>query len=191
MKKLKSYKKTLIGLIIIFILTATYIFIWEINRDEWIGRKITFPKEMYLIDNFKLLNIDEFKNSENYKKNKIISIVDVSCTDCFINQFKKIDSIFSPILKKEENSIMVFILNIKQRDSVLFMSQIRPQMKTDGILIWTKEYNFEFINDILTHNLGRRTFMTDENNKIILVGSPVFYDKILTKYKIEIKANNN
>lgn len=145
---------------------------------------------MYLIDNFKLLNIDEFKNSENYKKNKIISIVDVSCTDCFINQFKKIDSIFSPILKKEENSIMVFILNIKQRDSVLFMSQIRPQMKTDGILIWTKEYNFEFINDILTHNLGRRTFMTDENNKIILVGSPVFYDKILTKYKIEIKANN-
>ena len=66
------------------------------------------------------------------------------------------------------------------------MVALHPLIKAKALFLWDNNYRFENVNDIITPNLSNRTFMVNRNNKIILIGSPLFYPNIIGDYKRKI-----
>ncbi len=150
-------------------------------QDEWIGKKIIFPKTLLQLKDGRCCSLATFTQKLKGKK-KIITIIDANCRKCIIGQLNKIDSLFIP-LQESKKTEMIFVLNINSADSLYFMTNMYPAIKAKGILLWDNGYHFETENAIFTEKITKRTFLLDENNKIIQVGNPLFEPELLTAYK--------
>lgn len=152
----------------------------EKQTDEWVGKQIYFPGTLYELKDKNCYPLEAFKEKTVNKK-KVVSIIDATCKKCIIYQLNRIDSLFTTLLN--ENTAMVFVLNINKADSAYFISNLYPDIKANGLLLWDNAYHFETDNDIFTEKASRRTFLLDENNVILQVGNPLFEPQLLDSYK--------
>ncbi len=157
------------------------------EEDPWLNKKIIFPKELVELKNSEINPLNNFINEINGKL-KVVSIIDATCVKCIVNQLNKIDSLFSTIIKENNKQKIIFILNVNKGDSVNFIKNMYPYIKAKGILIWDNSYHFETKNNIFTEKVSRRTFLLDENNKIIQVGNPLFEPRLYDAYKELLKG---
>lgn len=155
------------------------------DTDKWIGKKVYFPDQLKLLQDTIFYSIDIFEK-EYINKNKVVSIVDVSCIKCILNQINKIDSTFNRILENDTNSVLVFVLNVHSSDSTYFMMNLWPMINTKGIILWDNNFNFEHENDLFTPELDQRTFMINSKNIIVCIGSPISNPNAIGKYQKEL-----
>ena len=179
---------------IIFLVTSYLVFLkperQEVLYPEWLGKEVVFPKELRQLKGITPIEINNFLES-NKDNNKIISIIDASCTKCIMGQLNKIDSLFSEIVHKGNKTIMVFVINFYERDFDNFMLTLYPLIKSKAVIIWDKDYFFETKNNLFTPNLNGRTFMLNAKNEIVLIGSPLFGGQgILAQYEKLVKNSD-
>lgn len=160
------------------------------QTDTIFSKTITFPDPLYLLENGKLLPIDSIKE-EIAPKSKLISIVDGVCMKCIVGQLNNLDSLFNSIIIDQTSSIVVFILNVSPRDSAFFMKELLPYIHAKGILLWDNDYNFEKKNKLITRDINLRTFLVNDENRIILFGNPNYNPKILNTYQDSIIVLSN
>ncbi len=152
------------------------------QKDIWLGKKIDFPQTLKELKGDKFSSIADFK-TKTAGKQKVISIIDATCMKCIINKLNKIDILLSALTTKENNTLMVFVLNVNRADSLYFMKKMRLMITAKGLLLWDNDFHFEKDNNILSESENRRTFLLDKENKIVQVGNPLFYPKLLKKYQ--------
>jgi len=153
--------------------------------DTLLTKSISFSDKLLVLNGKEFQSVDSF-NNETEGKTKIISIVDGNCMKCVINQLNYIDSLFYSILNDSDN-ILIFILNVNNRDSVYFMRNLQPAIKAKGTILWDNNYNFERENMLFTPELNLRTFMINSENKIIYYGSPVIDSNIIYEYQEKLE----
>lgn len=141
-------------------------------------------------DNLLKLNGTQFQDPDSFiydieDKTKIISIIDGDCIKCIVYQLNQIDSIFNNILfpLPDDDNVLIFILNVHSEDSVYFIRYIQPAIKATGVILWDNNYNFERQNHILTRNVNLRTFMVNNENRIIHYGNPIMHPDVVSEYQ--------
>jgi hypothetical protein len=149
--------------------------------DSLLTKTIVFPNSLSRLVGNRVEKADSFKFEIEDKK-KIISIVDGTCMKCIIDQLNVMDSTFNSILP-DDNSLMIFILNVTRADSAYFMLNLQPSIRAAGILLWDNNYNFESQNNLFTTDSNLRTFMTDSEDKIIQYGNPIMNPGIISEYR--------
>ncbi len=157
----------------------------KVEKDKWEDKELVFPNSLLQLKNGKCVSLTTFRQDLKGKR-KVVTIIDATCRKCIIGQLNKTDSLFGELLKGTATQ-MVFVLNVNPADSLYFMTTLYPDVKAKGLLLWDNGYHFETDNDILTEHVTRRTFLLDENNKIIQVGNPLYNAKLLAKYKLRLK----
>ncbi|MGE0077537.1 MAG: hypothetical protein AB7S48_06730 [Bacteroidales bacterium] len=155
--------------------------------DTLLTKTVSFPSSLIQLKGDKFQSIDSF-TIQNEGKTKIISIIDGTCMKCIINQMNKLDSTFSSILIDSDN-IMVFILNVNKHDSTFFMRNLQPAINAKGIILWDNNYIFEQHNKLLTPDMNLRTFMINQQNKIIQFGNPLMHPDVIWEYKAKLENN--
>ncbi len=158
-----------------------------IASDTLLTKTIFFPNSLLKLDGNQFQKIDSFI-FEIEDKTKIISIVDGNCVKCIINQLNAIDSIFNSILHDDDN-LLIFILNVNKEDSAFFMRNLRPEIKATGVILWDSNYNFERQNHLFTPNMNLRTFMINNENKIIQYGNPIMNPDVIFEYQEKLEMN--
>lgn len=192
-----NYKKSVAALVIfsVFIGLFSFTFFKGAKKNiepaiNWIGKRMVFSEELKLLKNNNIYSLDCFiKSSKN--KNKIISIIDASCSRCILGQLNKIDSLFAGILKEDYNAELVFILNVDDRDFKSFMVALYPLITSNAPILCDNKFRFETSNNIFTSDLSKRTFLVNKKNEIILVGNPLYSTDLLIEYKNKIMALGN
>ena len=159
----------------------------NITTDTLLTKTIIFPNSLLKLNGTQFQKIDSFKSEVEYKT-KIISIVDGNCRKCIVNQLNNIDSIFNSILLDDDN-LLIFILNVNKEDSAFFMRNLRPEIKATGIILWDSNYNFERQNNLFTVNRNLRTFMINNENKIIQYGNPIMNPDVIFEYQEKLEMN--
>lgn len=150
--------------------------------NAWIGKKIIFPDKLKLLEDSIFYPVNTFVNA-NRNKRKIISIVDGSCSKCILGQLNKIDSVLSLLIKGDTNTVATLVLNVDSQDSASFMIALYPLIKAKNPILWDGNFSFESENDIFTQFPEQRTFMTDDNSHIVLIGNPLYSEEVKELYK--------
>ncbi len=155
------------------------------RTDSLSSKVISFPKELFILENSQLRQSDSLIHQLNNKL-KIISIIDGNCVKCIIKQLNKIDSIFNSILS-HKNGVYITVLNVSKQDSAYFMFNIQPLIKAKGIVFWDGNHFFESSNKLITSHVNQRTFMVDSTNRIIQYGNPVIHPEVLEEYRCKLQ----
>lgn len=91
-----------------------------------------------LLENTTLVPIDNFEK-QHLNSSKIISIVDVTCSSCILGQLNRTDSLFQTLL--DQDSDIIFILNVNKADSASFMVSLQPLINVKGYILWGFEFS--------------------------------------------------
>lgn len=151
----------------------------KLSSDTLLYREIFFPSDMSVMEGYGFHKTDSLNH---LKQNKIISIIDATCVKCIYDQLNKMDSIFQTI-NHTKNSLVIFILNVPASDSAYFILNIRPSIKAKGIILLDNRYAFEGRNNLFTTEASLRTFLTNNENKIILYGNPIANPALIPLYR--------
>lgn len=151
-----------------------------VKSDTLIGKTISFTNKLLVLEGKQFHQFDSILPSIN-KKPKIISIVDGNCMSCVINLLNGVDSIFQKVVYNK--CLLIIVVNVQKKDSAFFMRHLQPSIKAKGIILWDNGFNFEKHNKLLTSDINRRTFMVNAENKIVLIGNPIYYPDLLVKYE--------
>jgi len=157
------------------------------DTDTLLNKTIVFPDSLTWLKDGKFYPLDSALYLLNDKR-KVISIVDGICIKCVVNQLNKLDSSIYSRMDYSSLSEVVFILDVNPKDSSYFMLNIQPYIKARGIILWDNAYHFEQKNKLLTAEEWLRTFMVDENNKIILYGNPLMKPWLINEYEIKLRS---
>lgn len=133
-----------------------------------------------VLDKHRFHRIDSLLPAMNGKP-KVISIVDGNCMSCVVVQLNKVDSIFQHVLG--DKGMFICVLIVQKKDSIAFMRNLQPSIRTKGIILWDNGYHFERYNKLLTPDVNLRTFMVNGEDRIVQYGNPIFYPDLLEKYK--------
>jgi hypothetical protein len=166
--------------LIMIILSTVFVILSCKNKDtitktifnEWIGKTIIFPDE----NSLDIIKIKDDTIENEHKNYKIFVYIDsVDCIKCklqlhlwnaFIEKYKdKTDFLFYFYSKNKENLL-----------SLLKSEQFRYKIYIDSANNINKLNNFH--NDIMFH-----CFLLDKNNKVLLIGNPVYNKKIWELYQ--------
>ncbi len=158
----------------------------NITTDTLLAKTIIFPNSLLKLKGTQFQRTDSFV-SETKDKTKVISIIDGNCIKCVVYQLNKIDSIFNIILHNDDK--LIFVLNVSTKDSVYFMRHLQPAIKATGIILWDNNYNFERQNNLFTPDVNLRTFMINNENKIIQYGNPIMNPDVIFEYQEKLEMN--
>jgi len=156
--------------------------------NQWLGKKIEFPKELMILKGNELTPFTNTKKRET-ETLRIVSIVDASCTSCILDQLNRIDSLFQTILVQPED--IIFILNVNKSDSSSFRVAMQPFIKAKGCILWDSDFYFETANDIFSEKLLLRTFLINQKHEIVLVGNPLLQPDLLNEYRRILRDNGH
>lgn len=159
----------------------------NITTDTLLTKTIIFPNSLLKLNGTQFQKTDSLI-CEIKDKTKIISIIDGNCMKCIVNQLNKIDSTFNSIMPGDDN-LIIFILNVSKEDSVYFMRHLQPAIKATGIILWDNDFNFERQNHLFTPKVNLRTFMINNENKIIQYGNPIMNPDIIFEYQEKLEMN--
>ena len=150
--------------------------------DTLLTKTIIFPNSLLKLNGTQFQKTDSFI-FKTEDKTKIISIIDGNCMKCIVYQLNRIDSIFNSILLDDNDNVLIFILNVNEEDSAYFMRNIEPAIEATGVILWDNNYNFERQNNLFTTNLNLRTFMINDENRIIQYGNPIMHPCVISEYQ--------
>lgn len=154
--------------------------------DSLINKKIFFPNHLTVLKDHQFYPSGDFYSSIK-NKFKIVSIFDAECGTCIIN-LNRMDSIFHRH-DMGTGVELIFILNVS--DSVYFKKLLSPLLKAKSVVLWdAKDHSFERTNNILLPDNNLRTFMINRENRIILIGNPLFQKGMEQKYWDKLKLVN-
>ena len=158
------------------------------TTDTLLTKTIIFPNSLLKLNGMQFQRTDSFI-SEIEDKTKIISIIDGNCMKCVVNQLNRIDSIFTSILPVNDDNRLIFILNVRKEDSAYFMRYLQPAIKATGIILLDNNYSFERQNHLFTPKVNLRTFMINDENRIIQYGNPIMNPDVIFEYQEKLEMN--
>jgi hypothetical protein len=137
-----------------------------------------FPNNLLQVKNCTITKIDSGFSIQSGNP-KIISIIDGICTQCLIDKINSLDSVFRKNLSQFDFD-MVYILNVSSKDSAYFIRKLLPKINQSCNVLVDTCFVFERQNKLLTPVRYLKTFMVDQNNRIIVYGDPWIFLTMLT-----------
>lgn len=141
--------------------------------NKWLGKQLTLPSDSLI------RNYDIKFSSPLTKKIKILTLIDGDCSICYneLEDWKK-------FMKKIDTSEVGAVFTIYSYDGLSEFNQAQinfpyPYFQDNGEKILN-------INEV-SQDKFYKTFLLDEDNKVILVGNPNIHEKISELYLAEIK----
>ena len=157
----------------------------EEKVTEWIGDTLYLPETSEI-----LYKDSVYQNGEpinNNAKLKIATLISGDCGSC-VKDLKRWDKFFQFIGSKKEAEILFYLETSK-------LSYFKTRLYESTIhkypLIIDKNFKFSDTNKLPPKDKRFQTFLLDSNNRVILVGNPVYNDKLMKLYKKEIKKRLN
>lgn len=142
---------------------------------------VSFPISLKHLSNGVLSPPDSALGKLKGKK-KIVSIVDGVCMKCVFNDLNHADLAFQKLFVADDKNQVVFILNVLPEDSAFFRKHFESGIDVKGVILWDGSYDFEKSNKLLNPDKKYRTFLLDEENRIVLIGNPLSDPKLTEKY---------
>lgn len=148
---------------------------------EFYSKTIQLPDlNYYNLNGIDTINVDIMKS----KLKLIIYFDSINCTSCYISKliYWKPFIEYSCSLRDELSLVFVLFPPNSEKETIKFKLMSYP---IDYPVLIDKNGDFEKLNPHLPKNKAMHTFLLDENNKVILVGNPL-YNKEIEKlfYKI-------
>lgn len=148
-----------------------------------LNRKITIPDSLKEFKPF-----ENYKNEDAFESNlKIVTSINASCATCVskVNDWQ----LFSEELISKDISIPIIpIFDSSDDFQLLFYSCENLDIPTFNFPFYL-DYNDEFSREnlFINENESFRTVLINEENKVILIGSPVDSPKLKELYQSKIK----
>jgi hypothetical protein len=141
---------------------------------KWHGKELFLPQNKQITNN----------NITNAPNLKIVSYVDGNCGACVsdLNKWRTVIKDF----KSHKNIDCIFYINTLDFDA------LSKFINKDGLYPIPLVDDFDnvfFERNALERNKLFQTFLLDEKNKVILIGSPIFNEKLKALYLQEILRN--
>jgi hypothetical protein len=150
------------------------------GADTLLSKTISFPEGLYPLAGRRSGSLDSLKFQIKGRK-KIISIVDGTCMSCVAYHLNAMDSTLNRVTRGKKCAL-IFILNVRKKDSSYFMLNLQPAIRATGIILWDKNYAFETQNKLFTEDINLRTFMTNAKDEIIQYGNPLMNPELISLY---------
>ena len=147
---------------------------------EWIGDTLYLPKMSEI-----LYKDSVYKNGEpvNYNaKLKIATLLSGECGAC-VDKIPFWEKFYQFIDSKKEAEILFYIYT---QNLNYFRTRLYKRMIHKYPLIIDKKFKFADSNKLPPKDKRFQTFLLDSGNRIILVGNPVYNEKLMKLYKKEI-----
>jgi hypothetical protein len=142
---------------------------------EWYGRKIVMPDSVFILIN-KKLSIPKEDPFHSINK-KILTFISGDCEKCIYNLREwsiLLDSI------KTNNNIKLIVI-ILTSDIEQFVEKFNQDIPKEIIPYFDVYFKF-----LTTYNLpddwALRTFLLDNNNRVLLIGNPIYNSKLKKLY---------
>lgn len=149
---------------------------------KWYNKEIAIPDSVFAIKD--TIPVILKKDPLNPKKLKIITLIPANCEKCIFDVYawcSFLDSI-------NKSSSVDFIPIFKTSDPNQFVKLYLPILPY-GIEPYLDSYNKFLTKYRLPNDLRFRTFLLDKNNKIILLGNPIYSSNIKSLYIKKIIEN--
>ncbi len=196
LKKSSLFKKVLLSLIIILLVSIVVLFIGFVKFNKTVDTNVVSADYSNRI----VININSplgvgsdgqieyslsFKNTENYKMKNI------ELSARFPSEFSYISSDTEPYLVNDEYAKWKFdILNPGEEKKVTLRGSLFGSVGVDSILSATMNYNFESISSSFSSNNSYKVTITKPVFDIVIERSDIFYKDKEISYKIKIKNNS-
>jgi hypothetical protein len=184
--------KTTLKVFTILILISGFVFCSKENRkvkqkaSRWLGDTLELPEVNQVLYKDSLYNKKQKLINENSKL-KVITLIWGECQSC-VKDLKKWNEFFEFVRAKSDVE-MYFYLNIQ--DIRFFKKNYYHNDFFKYPLILDKNLNYINKNDLPFKNKVYQTFLLNSKNKVILIGNPIYNDKLMKLYKKEINKRLN
>jgi len=149
---------------------------------NWYNKEIVMPDSVFVLKNGTLVLLG---NNPLYHKNyKILTFIPADCEKCVFGAKSWCTFLDSVNQKSSIDFIPVFITSNPDH----FIEYYLPRLP-DCINPYLGILNKFIFPPNLPSDWNLRTFLLDENNKILLIGNPVYNQKIKNLYYKKIKEN--
>ena len=152
----------------------------EKRIDQWIGSKLKLPQVENVLYKDSLLN-DKFLLKNNAKL-KITTVVWGDCDAC-VNELKEWKIFLENLSNTEEVNVNFYLCT---SDLNFFRDNMYSQSIQEIPLIIDSDYYYLDKNVLPYNDKNFQTFLIDSNNKVLLIGNPIFSQKLKKLYLEEI-----
>lgn len=152
--------------------------------NEWLNRKIILPTNL----SAKIMGRDTVCNDFFHSKYKILVAIDsAGCTDCKLHLFDWMQLI--SVIDSTERKHLSFLF-IAYQKNFAELELISKRDKFNYPIFYDFENKLQLTNH-LPKNHKYRVFLLDEENRVKVIGSPLFNKRILWMYFKTIRNINN
>ena len=122
-----------------------------------------------------------------HKQLKIVTYINGDCYGC-VKELEKWQGFYI-----NDSSRAQFLFYFSSMDTAHFFSYIKKHFDVGFQLIYDKEEEYLTKNNIEKYDKMFQTFLLDRDNKVILIGNPLYNKKLAELYRREIskRTNNN
>jgi hypothetical protein len=152
----------------------------EKRVTKFMGDTITLPEKSNVLYKDSLYQ-KNFPFNQDLKL-KITTLLWGDCKSC-IAKLKKWDTLFNLIQSKQDIEILFYLYT---SDFSHFKKRIYNHNIHQYPLILDKEFEYIDNNGLPFKKKVYQTFLLDSNNRVILVGNPIYNKKLIKLYKKEI-----
>ncbi len=153
------------------------------DLNNSIGEKIHISEQLEYYSAGEKISFEIVKS---YSNKMIVYKDSTTCSTCTISEIKNWHEIIDYNIWTLGKFGVVFILSPKVKDYSKILYAIKNTKHTDVVTILDKEHLFAKQNINFIKNKKSVIFMTDKDNKVVLVGNPMGNKKMWELYKKEI-----
>jgi len=164
-------------LTVLFVVFSFFVFSCNHNNDKYslFGQELLFPHDMYFTTDVKdTIDLNLFNNM------KIVTYIDsAQCFGCKMKQ--QTLGVFLSDLASSTNGAVPYVLIVHPNS----LKEIRLIVERDRIsspICIDLNDDFNKTNKITTYDINSRSFLLDENNRVLLIGDPISNPKIKDLY---------
>lgn len=152
----------------------------EKEIQKWQGKQLILP------NNQSMINPGKYSINPLSKKLKVLTLINANCGKC-VEQLTDWKNFMSSV----DTSQVGFVFLCNSDDEFMLLKH------TDSLIIKMSYPYFQDTNKELTsrnsfsNDIRYQTFLLDSENKVILIGNPIYHEQILNLYlkKIQEKLN--
>ena len=152
-------------------------------RKAWVGREIQIPETLTA----KVYNRDTVCNDLLHKKYKILTYVDsTDCAECKL-QLYYWHKLIQDVRPLSDSLAVVLIIHAQNPKAIQILSW---QNRFDYPIFYDKGGRMGKMNHF-PGKIDLQTYLLDENNKVLIAGSPLHDDALMLKYLRAIGVSGN
>ncbi len=148
-----------------------------------IGKEILIPNDIECYINGRDTSIGVLDNTTS---KMVVYLDSTECSSCEINYLPRYSNISDVNIWTRGKFAIVFIFSPKNKDIEAIRRSISRYQSINALLLLDKSGNFAKLNQNTLINKNLKTFLLDQNNEVVLVGSPLGNEKMWDLYKKEI-----